>query len=104
MYPSKGFTLGISPSRGFCTINCYTKQAAPPMLSANNFQGRTEAGIAMGSNRDQIVEAYGKPDRLADMGKQKELHYDEMGIRFILLNDKLLQFFVNGPSSTCPSI
>ena len=33
------------------------------------------------------------------MGKQKELHYDELGIRFILLNDRLLQFFVNRPRS-----
>ena len=97
MYPSKGFTLMVSPKRGVQIVNCYTKLAVPSDLSAKDFQGMTTEGIAMGASQSQIKAVYGKPDSEADLGSQTELNYSELGIRFILLNDGLVQLFMNVP-------
>ena len=97
MHPSKGFTLLVSPKRGVQIINCYTKVAVPPNLSAKDFQGMTTEGIAMGSTQSQIKAVYGEPNDEVDMGSQTELNYNELGIRFVLLNDGLVQFFMAIP-------
>ncbi|MCK4629453.1 MAG: hypothetical protein KAT56_10645 [Sedimentisphaerales bacterium] len=97
LYPSKGFTLMVSPKRGVQMVNCYTKVAVPPNLSAKDFQGKTTEGIAMGATQSQIISAYGEPDSENQTGSQTELNYNKLGIRFILLNKKLVQFFMNQP-------
>ena len=97
LYPSKGFSLLVSPNRGVAFINCYTKLAAPPNLSAGDFQGMTTESIAMGATVRQIKTAYGEPDSEVHTGAQTDLQYNALGIRFILLDDALAQFFVNPP-------
>ena len=95
LYKSKGFTLTVSPKSGLQFITCYTKAAAPPFSLVNDFPGSLNKGIAMRASKTEIVAAYGLPDKEIIKEKyQTNLTYDKLGIEFILLKDKLLQFFI----------
>ena len=95
LYKSKGFTLVVYPKSGLGIITCYTKVAAPPFSSTNDFPGSMDKGIKMGASKAQIVAAYGPPDKEIIKEKyQTNLIYDKLGIEFILLKDRLIQIFM----------
>lgn len=95
LYKSKGFTLVVYPKSGLQVITCYTKVAAPPFSSTNDFPGSMDKGIKMGASKAQIVAAYGPPDKEIIKEKhQTNLTYNKLGIEFILLKDELVQFFI----------
>lgn len=95
LYKSKGFTLTVYPKSGLQVITCYTKVAAPPFSSTNDFAGSMDKGIKMGASKAQIFTAYGPPDEEIIKEKyQTNLTYDKLGIEFILLKDKLIQIFM----------
>ena len=96
MYLSKGFTLMVFKG-AVGSVNCYTKVAMPPFVSGKDFQGSTAEGIGMGANRSQIISAYGEPDNETTNGRQTTLNYGELEIDLILMDDKLVQFFLRSP-------
>jgi len=97
MYPSRGFTVCVHPRAGFFSVSCYTRKAAPPDLLVCDFAGKTSAGIGMGASRSQIIAAYGKADNETSTSGQVELYYATTGMRFVLLNDQLIQLMMERP-------
>ena len=97
LYRSKGFSLMVSPKRGVQHFNFYTRKAAPPFTLVKDFSGKTKEGISMGASRSKILAAYGLPNSERKNGPQITLEYDHLGMTFILLKDKLVQFFMSMP-------
>jgi len=63
------------------------------------FPGRTKEGIGIGATRDEIVAAYGQPDRTStdSKGVIQNLHYDTLRARFSLLEGKLRSMILEAP-------
>jgi len=97
LYCSKGFSLLVSPNGGVQNFNFYTRKAAPPFTLVKDFGGKTKEGISMGASRSEILAAYGLPDSERKNGPQITLEYDHLELTFILLKDKLVQFFMSMP-------
>jgi hypothetical protein len=94
LYPSKGFSLFVSPTKGVQVINCYSKMAAPPSEKFQDFRGKTKEGIRIGANLSEVIATYGEPTKKSVSGSQTQLHYQELGVTFFLLNDRLKQFII----------
>jgi beta-lactamase regulating signal transducer with metallopeptidase domain len=93
IYYSKGMSIGFGKISGVNNFNCYTKKAVwPALLKVRDFVGSTEQGIKMGSTENEIVAAFGTPKKRVVDGAQVTLEYKDIGLHFILLKDKLLQF------------
>lgn len=97
LYRSKGFSLMVSPKGGVQYFNFYTRKVAPPFTSVKDFSGKTKEGISMGASRSKILAAYGLPNSERKNGPQITLEYEHLGLTFILLKDKLVQFFMSMP-------
>jgi hypothetical protein len=90
-YLSRGYSVMVSPFRGVTMITCFTQQTFA--IQVRDYQGKTTEGIAMGSRRDEVERAYGKPDRIEMNGPQTTyLGYRDRGLDFVLFNDKVVQF------------
>jgi len=100
MYLSRGVSIGVHPKLGVLSFGCFTRKVIPwwDRFFAKDFQGATKEGIGMGSSEQQIIEAFGKPDEREDRGRQVNLTYSELGLYFILLSDKVVQFWMMIPS------
>ena len=94
LYPSKGFSLFVPPTKGVQVINCYSKMAAPPIQGFQDFQGKTKEGIRIGANLSKVLAIYGEPTKKSVSGRQTQLHYQELGVTFFLLDDRLMQFII----------
>ncbi|HUT47560.1 MAG TPA: hypothetical protein VMX36_14860, partial [Sedimentisphaerales bacterium] len=68
-----------------------------PFTSVKDFSGKTKEGISMGASRSKILAAYGLPNSERKNGPQITLEYEHLGLTFILLKDKLVQFFMSMP-------
>jgi hypothetical protein len=95
LYPSKGLSLFVSPTKGVQYINCYSKTAVPLNKEFQDFQGKTKEGIQIGADLSEILTAYGEPTKKDMTGPQMQLEYQELGITFLLLNDRLVQFMMS---------
>jgi hypothetical protein len=96
-YLSRGYGLHVTPQRGVWSIYCYTQEAFA--VKARSFQGKSAEGIGMGSSQEQIVKAYGKPDRAEMNGPQTTyLTYNRLNLSFTLFNDKVVQLMM-GPNN-----
>lgn len=100
IYCSRGFDVLVNPGQGVWRFGCYTKKAIPwwDRPFTKDFQGATEERIGMGSGEKRIVKAFGKPDERNDQGRQVQLSYEDLGFDFLLLSDKLIQFWMRIPS------
>lgn len=65
-------------------------------FTVSTFVGKTKADVGMGVTREQIVAAYGEPDRTSTADSQslkdiiENLHYDELKKNSPLLMESLL--------------
>ena len=94
---SKGLVFLVSPDHGVRSIDCWTKEAAPPGFEVSDFAGSTKKGIAMGASREQIVAAYGQPDHVTTQGPMTMLHYNRLRALFTLKGKRLVKFSTSAP-------
>jgi hypothetical protein len=92
-YPSGGFDLTIG-LHGLGSIKCYGKQVRGVM--AQDFVGKTDAGIKLGATRADVITKYGQPD-VQSGNPDEELLYVRKGYRFIFVEGKLAYFEVSAP-------
>jgi len=93
---SRGVSLLLRPGRGVEEISCWSKEypGSPPELIT--FTGKTKEGIGMGAGREQIVAAYGEPDRTDSKGPFETLYYGKLGSQFWLAQNKLVNIKMRG--------
>jgi hypothetical protein len=51
----------------------------------------------MGASREEIVAAYGEPERSDSQGVFENLRYSQLGITFVLTEQQLVNIKVGGP-------
>jgi hypothetical protein len=63
------------------------------------FAGKTKEGIGIGASKEEIVAAYGQPDRTSTSlnGVIQNLHYDKISARFSLKEGKLMSMTLEAP-------
>jgi outer membrane lipoprotein-sorting protein len=94
-YPSKGLWLTVSPKQGLILIMAGSKKAFP-VFNVNDFPGKLENGLGIGSSREEIEKAYGPPERIDSVGNDKQtLYYDKMYLWFMVESGKVTQIYVN---------
>ena len=86
---SRGLNFGLNPTVGVNYIKCYSKEY-PGESIVTAFTERTTKGVAMGASRNQIVTAYGEPDRTDSNGPLTILYYDNLRSEMIITNDRLV--------------
>lgn len=91
---SKGLSFTVDSELGLQKIQCWSENWPTKLpFDVTTFAGRTKEGIGIGSTREQIVAAYGQPDRTgtdANKGVIQNLEYDKLRIKFSLWQDKLI--------------
>ena len=98
---SKGLGFEVDSELGLQKIQCWS-DTWPEQLpfAVTTFAGRTEEGIGIGSTREQIVVAYGQPDRTgfdANKGVIEGLDYDKLRINFSIWQDKVISMTLEAP-------
>ncbi len=86
---SRGINFGLYPTVGVNYIKCYSKEY-PGISRITTFVERTKKGIAMGASRNQIVTAYGEPNRTDSNGPLTILYYDNLRSEMIITNGRLV--------------
>jgi len=100
---SRGLGLTIHAERGLQMIQCWSDSAPQKLpFPVTTFAGRTKEGIGMGATREQIIDAYGQPDRTGRSGDLQKafenLYYDKLRIKLTLWQDKLNSITLEAPS------
>lgn len=91
-----GFTVPVE--LGMQRIKCWSDNWPTTLpFAVTTFAGRTKEGIAMGATREQIVAAYGQPDRQDSKGDFENLHYDKLRTKFTLVRGKLAAMILEAP-------
>jgi len=93
---SRGLLLGLNPTAGINYIKCYSKEY-PNYSHVTTFAKRTKKGVAMGASRNQIITAYGEPNRTASKGSFTILYYDNLRSELITTDNKLVGIKMVGP-------
>jgi hypothetical protein len=95
---SKGIHIVLNPRTGVSQIHCWSKDfPMPPPEALTTFVGKTEQGIGMGSSREQIVAAYGRPDTDDAQGGMGVLSYKQLKIDFTLSQNKVVSLRMEAP-------
>jgi hypothetical protein len=84
---SKGVHFLMDRRRGVRTIDCWSDRYPMPFPGMVAFAGKTDKGIAMHASREEVVAAYGEPDRTDSTGTLETLRYGQLGISFALSSD-----------------
>jgi len=94
---SRGLSFTIHAELGLQEISCWSEGMLPSGVST--FVGRTKDGIAIGATQEEIVAAYGQPNRTGtgSKGVAQNLDYDKLQIRFSLLEGKLRSMIMKAP-------
>lgn len=94
---SRGLSFTIHAELGLQEISCWSEGMLPSGITT--FAGRTKDGIAIGATQEEIVAAYGQPDRTStdSKGVIQNLDYDKLQIRFSLLEGKLRSMIMKAP-------
>jgi hypothetical protein len=69
-------------------------KGSPP----NSFQGRSEAGIGVGSTREAVLVAFGTPRSSSEHEGLEALYYRELGLVLGLWNGEVVSIYVNRPA------
>lgn len=94
---SKGMSFTLDTSLGLQRIKLWSDnwpQQLPYKVST--FTGKTKDDVGMGASREQIVAAYGQPNKTStsDSPSLKDiienLHYDKLGAKFTLAHGNLV--------------
>jgi hypothetical protein len=92
-YNSLGFELSVSSATGVTQFRCLDL-----FPIARPFLGKTDAGIALGASLDDVVRAYGAPERRSGL-REEVLDYLREGWSFIFRDGKLARFYTSQPIS-----
>ncbi|MFB0551856.1 MAG: hypothetical protein ACETWQ_00955 [Phycisphaerae bacterium] len=86
---SRGLLFGLNPTVGINYIKCYS-EGYPGFYHVTTFAERTKKGVTMGASRNQIITAYGEPDRTDSKGRFTILYYDNLRSELITTDNKLV--------------
>ena len=94
---SRGLSFAVDAELGLQEISCWSEGMLPSGVTT--FAGRTKEGIGIGATREEIIAAYGQPDRTStdSKGVIQNLHYDKLRARFSLLEGKLRSMIMEAP-------
>ena len=97
--PSCGLNFAVDAKLGLQEIGCWSEGMLPSRVST--FAGKTKEGIGIGASEQEIVAAYGQPDSTSTAsspgGIIQNLHYDKLGTRFSLKEDRLMSMVFEAP-------
>ncbi len=98
---SKGLGFTVDSELGLQMIQCWSDNWPTKLpFAVTTFVGRTKEGIGIGSTREQIISAYGQPDRTgtdSNKGIIQNLGYDNLRIKFSIWQDKLISMTLEAP-------
>ncbi len=88
--PSQGLNFAVDAELGMQEIGCWSEGMLPSRVTT--FGGKTKEGIGIGATEEEIVAAYGQPDRTStdSRGIIQNLHYDNLSARFSIKDGKLM--------------
>lgn len=88
--PSRGLSFVIDSELGLQEIGCWSEGMLPSRITT--FAGKTKEGIGIGATQEEIVAAYGQPDKTStdSRGIIQNLHYDKLRAKFSLKEGKLM--------------
>ncbi len=92
-YRSRGFTLRVSPVRGWHSVDCYGQEVREVIV--RDFAGQTKEGIGLGASLSDLTAAFGNPE---EAKKRKETPatiyalYPTLGLEFTLFQDRVVRF------------
>jgi len=94
---SKGLSFTVDSELGLQEIGCWSEGMLPSRVTT--FAGKTKEGIGIGASEEEIVAAYGQPDRTStgSKGVIQNLHYDKLSAKFSLKEDKLMTMTLEAP-------
>jgi hypothetical protein len=95
--PSRGLVFVVDAEHGMNEIGCWSEGMLPSRITT--FAGRTKEGIGIGATQEEIVDAYGQPDRTSTGSRAlvETLHYDKLQAKFTLNEGKLMSMILNAP-------
>lgn len=95
--PSRGLNFAVDGELGLQEIGCWSEGMLPSRVTT--FAGKTKEGIGIGASEQEIVAAYGQPDRTStdSRGVIQNLHYDKLNAKFSLKEDKLMSMVFEAP-------
>ncbi len=98
---SKGLGFTVDSELGLQMIQCWSDNWPTKLpFAVTTFVGRTKEGIGIGATQEEIVAAYGQPDRTGTdsyKGVIQGLDYDKLRIKFSLWQDKLISMTLEAP-------
>jgi hypothetical protein len=95
--PSRGLSFAVDAEHGMNEISCWSEGMLPSRVTT--FAGRTKEGIGIGATQEEIVAAYGQPDRTSTGSRElvENLHYDKLQAKFTLKEKRLMSMILNAP-------
>ena len=94
---SRGLSFTVDSELGLQEIGCWSEGMLPSRITT--FAGKTKEGIGIGASEEEIVAAYGQPDRTStgSGGVIQNLHYDKLSAKFLLKENKLMTMTLEAP-------
>jgi len=94
---SRGLSFAFDAELGLQEISCWSEGMLPSRITT--FAGKTKEGIGIGATQEEIVAAYGQPDRTSTdaKGVVENLHYDKLSARFSIKEGKLMSMVLEAP-------
>ena len=96
-YFAKGVSFLLDPTVGLRQVDCWSKDYPEPPTELLTFAGKTDKGIAMGADKQQIIAAYGEPTKTAQQQNFEIITYTDLKMDFFLLQNKLVQLRIIAP-------
>jgi hypothetical protein len=95
--PSRGLNFVVDDELGLQEIGCWSEGMLPSRVTT--FPGTTKEGIGIGVSEEEIVAAYGQPDRTSTGSRAdlESLHYDKLQAKFTLKEGKLMSMILEAP-------
>jgi hypothetical protein len=98
---SKGLGFTVDSELGLQMIQCWSDNWPTELpFAVTTFTSRTKEGIGIGATQEEIVAAYGQPDRTgtdSNKGVIQNLSYDKLRIKFSIWQDKLISMTLEAP-------
>jgi len=98
-YFQKGVTVLLDFRVGVREIHCWSKEYpdAPPELAT--FPGKTDKAITMGTAKEDVIAAYGEPDKVITKDPLVTLRYEKLQMDFVIWQNKLVTIKVKTPKT-----
>ncbi len=97
-YPkSKGLSFMLGLNKGVREISCWSELHPIPFPDGmTTYPGKTKEGIGMNASKEEIIAAYGEPDRISSKGPIESLDYANLKAQFSIVNNKLVSLRLRG--------